>query len=102
MWHPKGSGDRLLSLCPIQGLLMSPVTNFFFFFFFWAAPAAYGGSQARVESELQLPTYTTTTAMQDPSRLCDLHHSSRQHPILNPLSKAKDQTCILMYANQIR
>ena len=33
MWHPKGSGDRLLSLCPIQGLLMSPVTNFFFFFF---------------------------------------------------------------------
>ena len=26
-----------------------------------------------VELELQLPAYTTATAMQDPSRICDLH-----------------------------
>ena len=31
-----------------------------------------------VTSELQLPAYTTTTAMQDPSCVCDLHHSSWQ------------------------
>ena len=44
----------------------------------------------RVKSELQLPAYTTATAMPDPSNVCDLHHSSRQHWILNPLSEASD------------
>ena len=39
-----------------------------------------------VESELQLLAYTT--AMPDPSHVCDLHHRSRQRRILNPLSKA--------------
>ena len=38
-----------------------------------------------VESELQLPAYTTATATLDPSLVCNLHHSSRQHQILNPL-----------------
>ena len=47
-----------------------------------------------VELELQLPAYTTGIAMQDPSCICDLHHSSRQHHILSPLSR--DGTCILM------
>ena len=32
-----------------------------------------------VESELQLLAYATATAMQDPSHVCDLHHSSQQH-----------------------
>ena len=43
--------------------------GFFLLFFpfpFRAAPVAYGGSQARVESELQLPAYTTAAAMWDP------------------------------------
>ena len=48
-----------------------------------------------VKSELQLPAYTTATAAQDPSPICDLHHSSQQPWILNPLSEARDQTCIL-------
>ena len=69
---------------------------------------AYGGSQARsqarsqagVESELQLPAYATATATPDPSRVCNLHHSSWQCWILNPLSKAKDR--ILMGPTQIR
>ena len=34
-------------------------------------------------------------AMQDPSHVCDLNHSSRQCQILNPPNKARDQTCIL-------
>ena len=41
-----------------------------------------------VESELQLPAYITT--MWDPSCVCDLHCSSRQWQILNPLSEARD------------
>ena len=32
-----------------------------------------------VESEIQLPAYTTATARWDPSRVCDLYHSSGQH-----------------------
>ena len=55
----------------------------------------------RVKWELQLPAYTTATATQDPSRIRDLHHSSRQHQILNPLSKARDRTCNLMVPSQI-
>ena len=53
------------------------------------------------ELELQLLVYTTATVTPDPSRVCDLHYSSQQHWILNPLSEARDQTCILMDASQI-
>ena len=53
-----------------------------------------------VGSELQLPTYTratvTATAMPDLIHICDLHRSLQQCQLLNPLSKAKDQTHILM------
>ena len=49
-----------------------------------------------VESELLLPAYTTAIATPDPSCLCDLHPSSRQRRILNPLSKARDRTCNVM------
>ena len=49
-----------------------------------------------VESELQLPTYTTATATLDPSHVVDIHHSSWQPWILNPLSEATDGTHILM------
>ena len=40
--------------------------------------------------------YTTATATQDPSCICDLNHTSWQRRILNPLSKARDQTSNLM------
>ena len=43
-----------------------------------------------VKSELELLAYTTATAMQDPSCVCKLHHSSWKRRILNPLSKARD------------
>ena len=33
--------------------------------------------------------------MPDVSRVCNLHHSSQQHQILNPLSEARSQTCVL-------
>ena len=49
-----------------------------------------------VKLELQLLAYTTPIATLDLSHICDLHHSSQQHWILNPLSRAKDRTWILM------
>ena len=49
-----------------------------------------------VQSELEPLAYAIATATQDLSCVCNLHHSSGQHQILNPLSKARDQTCVLM------
>ena len=54
---------------------------------------AYGSSQARGWIRAAA---ATATAMQDLSRVWDLHHSSRQHQILDPLSKTRDRTHILM------
>ena len=49
-----------------------------------------------VKSELQLPAYITAIATPDPRCVCDLHHSSWQCQILNPLSETRDQTGIRM------
>ena len=49
-----------------------------------------------VESELQLPAYATTTAMWDPGHICEIHHSSQQCWILNPLHEARYQTQVLV------
>ena len=51
-----------------------------------------------LKSELHLPA----TATRDPSHVCDLHHSSRQRWILNPLSEARDPTHILMETSWVR
>ena len=53
-----------------------------------------------VESELQVLAYATATAMPDMSHVYDLHHSSQQHWILNPLNEARDRTHILMDNSQ--
>ena len=47
-----------------------------------------------VDVELQLQTYDTATP--DQSHIYDLHHSLWQGQILNPLSKVRDQICILI------
>ena len=54
-----------------------------------------------MELKLQLLAYATGTAMPDLSQVFDLHHSSWQCQILNPLSEARDQTHILMDASQV-
>ena len=54
-----------------------------------------------VGSELQLLAYTTATETPDPSHICDLCHSLWQVWVLNPLSEARDQTCILTDANWV-
>ena len=54
---------------------------------------AYEVPRLEVKLELQLPAYTT--AVSDLSHVFDLHYSSQQCWILNPLSGARDQTHIL-------
>ena len=47
-------------------------------------------AQARDRIRAAAPAYTTATATQDLSHICDLHQSSQQHQSLNPLSEATD------------
>ena len=58
--------------------------------------------QQGVKLEPQLSAYTTAAATQDLSRVCDLHHSSQQRQIQNPLHEARDGTLILMDISQVR
>ena len=66
------------------------------FCIFRAAPMTYESSQARHQIGAEAEAYATARAMQDASLVCDLHHSSQQRWILNPLSKVRDQTHNLM------
>ena len=89
-----------LFLCPLPGLdgagLQSwePGLLFFYLFiylvFLGPHPRHMEVPGLGVKLELQLPAYTTVTATQDPSCICDLLHSSWQRRILNPLREARD------------
>ena len=77
---------------------------YFCFLLFRATPLAYGSSQARGRIgavAASLHTYTTDKETQDPNCVCDLHHSSRQSWILNPLSKTRDRSRNLMVPSHI-
>ena len=54
-----------------------------------------------VKLELELQAYVTATATQDLSHSCDLHHSSRQCQIRNPLNEVRDGTHILMDTSRV-
>ena len=69
---------------------------FFIFCLFRATPVAYGGSQDRG----LIGAVATATAKPDPRHICNLHHSSWQCQILNPLSEDRDWTCVLMDARR--
>ena len=82
----------------------SPLFFFFFFFFFLlfrAAIKAHEVPRLGIKLEMQLPAYTTAIATLDPTHIFNLYCSSRQHWILNPLSKARVQTCIFMDTSQV-
>ena len=62
-----------------------PLLPFLFFSFFLGPHSAHA----------------TATAMPDPSCICNLQHTSLQHRILNPLSKARDRTHNIMVPSWI-
>ena len=74
-----------------------------FFFLFFSGPLPWHMEVPRlgVESGPQLPAYATATALWDLSHVRDLHHSSQQCRILNPLREARDWTSILMDSSQV-
>ena len=97
-------GHYLLISCHFGWILvscfgerLSVISDLFFLsFFIGPHPQHMEVPRLGVESELHLPAYSTAIATRDPSRVCDLHHSSQQHQIPNPLIEARDQTHILM------
>ena len=73
----------------------------FCFLFLGPHPSHMEVPRLGVELELLLSAYATAAAMQDQSHICNLCHSSQQHWVTDPLSEARDQTCILMDSSQI-
>ena len=78
--------------------LSLPPTSPFFLSFCFLAPHLWHMDVPRlgVELELQLLAYVTATATEDPGPVCDFHRNSLQRWILNPLSKARNGTHILI------
>ena len=75
---------------------------FLSFIFLGLHPRHMEGPRLGVESALLPPAQARATATQDPSRVCNLHHSSRQRQIVNPLNKGRDRTRNLMVPSRIR
>ena len=72
-----------------------------FFVFLRPLPSHVEVPGLGIQLELWLPAYTTATATQDPSCICELHHSSQPCEILNPLSKSSDWTRNIIVPSQI-
>ena len=89
----------------VQVIFQNLVDSFmvFFGFFFFIGPHFRHMEVPRPEfkSVLHPSANTASTEMPELSHICDLHHSSWQRQILNPLREAKYQTCILMNTSQI-
>ena len=74
-------------------------THFYVYLFFLLGLHRQDMEVPKLGVELELVAYAIATW--DMSCIRGLHHSSRQCQILNPLSQAKDWTCVLMDASQI-
>ena len=74
--------------------------TFFSLFFFKSHTVACGSSQAKGQTGAAVASLDHSQTTQDPSFICNLHHSSQQRLILNPLSEARDRTCVLMDTSQ--
>ena len=75
---------------------------YFFFCLFRVTPMACGSSQTRGQIREQLLAYATATAIPDLCSIFKLHQSSQQCQILNPLSKARDQTLVCLDTSGVR
>ena len=107
MWGFLGQGSDLHHSCDNTRPLTHRATRelkcptfsphlLFVFFFLGPHPRHMEVPKLVVRSGLQLLANATAPATLDPSCVCNLHHSSQQRQTLNPLSKARDQTHVLM------
>ena len=87
LWSP--------SRCCWFRLSLSPGSLNTVFFFLRDTLVTFGGSQARGGFG------AAATSMPDLSQVCDLHLSSWQCQILNPLGRARDWTCILRDTSRV-
>ena len=73
------------------------------FSFFFLGPHLWHMEVHRlgVQSKLQVSADATATATWDLSHVCDLHHNSRQHQILDPLNEARNWTRHIMVPSQV-
>ena len=82
-------------VCPIQywwhSYIKKPAiwNSFFFFLLFRAALVAYGSLQARGRIGGSCQSKPQPQQPGDQSHVYDLHHSSRQHQVLNPQIEAR-------------
>ena len=74
-----------------------------FFGFFRTKPVAYGSSQARGSGWIRAAAACLHHSHRTPdlSHIYDLHNSSQQQWILNPISKARDRTRILLDTGRV-
>ena len=87
---------------PKTGWIKTTDTYLFIYFVFLGQhPRRMEVPRLEIQLELSLLAYTPAIATQDPSHVCNLHHSLWQRWILNPLSKARVRTCLLMDVSQI-
>ena len=98
-WSWKLCGVISLAVC---SLFLS--LSLFFFGLLRATPATcrIWRFQATGQISTSAAGLHQSPATQDPSRAYNLHHSSGQGRILNPLIEARDGTWVLIAASQIR
>ena len=84
---------RYLNPTVLQFLLLYLLLYLFIYLFILSFQGRSRGiwrfSGQGFQEELQSPAYARTTATRDPSHVCELHHSSRQHP--DPLPTERGQ-----------
>ena len=85
----------------LEGYIFSCPFILFFLVFLGLQPRHMEVLRLGVESELQPLAYATDTATADLSRIYNLHHSSRQFWILNPVNEARDGTRVLMDISRV-
>ena len=98
----KGKGDEEVET-GWMGNYLEKLFFLFFCFFVFLGPHLRHMEVPRlgVKWELQPLACARATATPDPSCVCDLHHSSRQCRILNPMSDARDRTRNLVVPGRI-
>ena len=97
-----GPGSYIYVTCLGSCRQAFEVFCFFFFCLFRATPMAHGGSKARGRIGAVATGLCQSHSNTGLSSVCNLHHSSWQRQLLNPLSKARDRTHNLMVPRRIR